>query len=385
MKLLLLLLIMPTALPAQIWQQLEDFPGSERDDGVCFTIDEKAYCGTGFDAGFQSTRDFYSFDFSTESWSPIAALPFGKQRQYATSFVFNNQGYVFGGIDSAGNYLNDLWCYSPVSNAWTQRFGLPAPGRSGASVFVLSDTAYVVGGKTASSEASSDVWAYVISSNGWLKKADLPEEIWRGIAYAHAGKGYAGLGRDNGGQSPNTEIYRYSPVSNSWAVVPELYFEERTYALTASTGNFVYLFAGEGSSGYLSTLKRINMLNLTVDDLTDFPDDARRGGSAFTNGEDFFTINGVTATQRQRETWVARGALNVAESNEVDPLKVWVHDAQIQVQANDFKQLELFDCLGRRTLHSFQPSSSLVFLDKGVYFYRVQAGERSFAGKVYVD
>lgn len=385
MKLLLLLLITPNILMAQTWVQVEDFPGSERDDGICFTIGQKAYCGTGFDAGFQTTRDFYSFDFGSETWSAIAALPVGERRQYATSFVFNNQGYVFGGIDSAGNYLNDVWCYSPISDTWTERFGLPALGRSGASAFVLSDTAYIVGGKTASNEASNEVWAYVISSNGWLQKADFPDEMWRGIAFSYQGKGYAGLGRDDGWQTPNTAIYRYEPGINTWALVPELDFEERTYALTASTGDFVYLFAGEGASGYLSSLQRINMLSLTVDDLTSFSDDARRGGSAFTNGEDFFTVNGVTSTQREKETWVARGALAVEEPNSEEQAKVWIDGDQIQVQAPDLKEFDLLDATGRCVLHSSFSSASITFLSRGCYFYRAQAGDRTYLGKVYID
>lgn len=384
MKALLLLLVLPSALMAQSWEQLENFPGSERDDGVCFTIGQKAYCGTGFDVGFQATGDFYSFDFGSETWSTSAALPAGEQRQYATSFVYNNEGYVFGGIDSAGNYLSDIWCYSPVSDTWTERFALPALGRSGASVFVLSDTAYIVGGKTASSEAVDEVWAYVISSNGWLLKEDLPEKMWRGIAFSHNGMGYAGLGKGIGWQTPHTGIYCYSPSLNSWTLVPELTFEERTYTLTARIGDFVYLFAGEGTSGFLSSLQRINMLSLTVDDLTSFPDYARRGGSAFAFGQDFFTVNGVTIDQRQKETWVARGALGVEEPNIEELPKLWLENEQIQVQAQDFKKLELLDALGRSVLHTFKPSTSISLLASGCYYYRIQVGDKSHIGKVYI-
>ena len=61
----LLLCLIPLSVFGQTWEQITDFSGAERDDGVCFTLGDKAYCGTGMDLGFAVTNDFYAFDFST--------------------------------------------------------------------------------------------------------------------------------------------------------------------------------------------------------------------------------------------------------------------------------------------------------------------------------
>ena len=36
----------------QTWQQIGDFPSTERDDGTCFIIGNTAYCGTGLKTGW---------------------------------------------------------------------------------------------------------------------------------------------------------------------------------------------------------------------------------------------------------------------------------------------------------------------------------------------
>ena len=151
--LIILSLLISLSIFSQNWSQITDFPGSPRDDGTVFKIQNKAYCGTGRDAGFAVTSDFKAFDLGTEMWSSIASLPDSCKRQYATAFVHNDQGYLFGGINSSGEYLNDLWMYSPVQDQWSFVSYLPDVGRSGMLSFVLGSKAYIVGGKTEFSRA----------------------------------------------------------------------------------------------------------------------------------------------------------------------------------------------------------------------------------------
>jgi hypothetical protein len=47
MKLFALLVLAPILAEAQERKSIPDFPGTARDDGVCFRIGGKAYCGTG--------------------------------------------------------------------------------------------------------------------------------------------------------------------------------------------------------------------------------------------------------------------------------------------------------------------------------------------------
>ncbi|MGL4596156.1 MAG: Kelch repeat-containing protein, partial [Bacteroidia bacterium] len=158
--------ILALAATAQTWVQLANFPGSERDDGACFSIGYKAYCGTGLTAWFAPTADFYALDLTTDIWSPIAAMPATTERQYACGFASNTHGYIFGGLNG-NTLLNDLWQYDPAQDAWIQKTSLPAAGRSGSACFVINDTAYIIGGRTAANNAIAEVWAYNILTDSW--------------------------------------------------------------------------------------------------------------------------------------------------------------------------------------------------------------------------
>ena len=138
----------------QAWQQISDFPSDERDDGTCFVIGNKAYCGTGLKVGSLESNDMYSFDMNTETWTTIAPLATGAERQYASGFSYSHLGFIFGGIDGA-NYMNDLYCYDTTNNSWQPKTALPSAGRMGASCFVIDSIAYIIGGRTAT--GSSDI------------------------------------------------------------------------------------------------------------------------------------------------------------------------------------------------------------------------------------
>lgn len=379
----LLFTVLPFWLSAQTWQQVSDFPGSERDDGVAFTLGNNAYYGTGMNGGFEVTRDFYAFDPNTESWSAIAPLPEGEARQYACAFSLAGKAYVFGGIDAQGNSLNDLWRYSPQSDSWTPLFGLPAGGRSGMSCFVLADTAYIVGGKNQAGEFLDEVWAYVISSNGWLPMADLPEAMWRGMSFSYNGKGYAGLGANTSGLNPT--VFRYLPSVNTWETVSGLTPEPRSYPQIAIMSNQVYLFGGQDDAGYRTSLERIDLSTWNIATLSNFPVAARRGGSSFAFGADFYTVGGVTTTARQKESWVARGALALKDLMKPEP-QVWISKEKYFTVGDEWpvEALEIRNVSGNLLYQGAQQQVDVSGFAQGIYFYRFQLGEDSHSGKIAI-
>ena len=133
--LLITLFLVNQDFKAQNWTQLTEFPVAERDDGVAFVINNKAYCGSGLQVGWWLTGDFHSLDLGTETWSTVASMPLGEERQYACGFTDGTNGFVFGG-ELAGSDLNDLWMYSPTTNSWTAMASKPGNGVRGASILL---------------------------------------------------------------------------------------------------------------------------------------------------------------------------------------------------------------------------------------------------------
>jgi len=200
---------------AQYWQQLEDFPGNPRDDGIAFVIGDSAYCGTGLTPWWSAERDFYGLNLSNETWFSIDPLPIDEERQYASGFASNSNGFVFGGINSTG-YLNDLWMYEPINDNWIEKSPLPSFGRSGAACFVINDTAYFVGGRSSSSIAINEIWAYSIINDNWIQKVDFPYgNIWRASATQVNNLGYLIFGIDEADMYQN-KLYQFDPLTDSW-------------------------------------------------------------------------------------------------------------------------------------------------------------------------
>ena len=278
---------------AQVWTPSTDFPGSARDDATHFVIGDTAFCGSGLQTGWTATADFYAFEMSTESWSPIESLPSGEERQYACGWSYNNFGFVFGGA-TAGNYKNDLWQYDPVLDQWSVLSNLPDVGRSGAMSFTIGDSAYVVGGQTNTSDAVSQVWRYDFASDSWEQKADLPfGGRWRSAVAVQNDTAYLLGGRNENGFFPDT-LYRYIPTTDSWEFESELPFAGQTYAkMVEMNDKLVVCFGLDSLNQSSDELCHYDLQLKTWHQSTSLPSSGRRGGLAFANQNILFYTTGI--------------------------------------------------------------------------------------------
>src|SRR5579883_2310277 len=92
----------------------------------------------------------------------------------------DDQLLIFGGIDSQGNLLNDLWAYRPASNSWTNLTPLnpaaasdcssssPAPRMNAAMVWDSVDQEVLLyGGEGNDGSYLGDLWAYSPAKGSW--------------------------------------------------------------------------------------------------------------------------------------------------------------------------------------------------------------------------
>jgi N-acetylneuraminic acid mutarotase len=305
----------------QTWEEVQSFPGTARDDGSSFSIDNKHYCGLGMDAGFSCTRDFYYYDGASTNWNNSTALPIGQERQYAVGCSWNGKGYIFGGLACDGTFLNDLWIFDPSSSTWSSGLPLPSDGRSGAEHFILADTLYIVGGKNTNG-IISEVWAYDFTNNTWIQKTDLPGDgIWRGLSFEWNNLGYAGLGKNNLNSQTefNADIYAYDPISDTWSLQVNPGISQRSYIGSAQVDSLVLIYGGlEPSNAILSSLDRLDISSWSLTSLPDFPDDARKGVTAFLNNNDFYISCGVSQIMRLNETWKIADILAIEKTVKED-------------------------------------------------------------------
>ena len=145
------------------WTRIADFPGTERYGAVAFVLGNIAYVGTGYTPSTKNRadefhHDFYAYDPSTGKWSdtPVTYLPPDAQgesnaRKDAIAFSLNNKAYVGTGISPKNHALKDLYCFD--GSTWTELY-FPGEARYGASVFVIDDKAGIYLGISGANKTS---------------------------------------------------------------------------------------------------------------------------------------------------------------------------------------------------------------------------------------
>lgn len=304
---------------SQIWQQLPDFPGNPRDDAAGFSIEDKHYCGTGRDDGFNCTRNFYRFNGTTQNWEPGTSLPEGESRQYANGFSHNGFGYILCGDNCSGTYFSSFWRFDPSSELWTSLDSLPAMGRAGAVHFIIGDSLYLIGGQNASG-ILNEVWSYCFSTEEWQQKNNLPiPGFWRGLAFSYADFGYISAGKSSS-TNWNTNTWKYNPQTDEWSVFPVFSIGERTYVASVQKDSCLYIFGGINPANQtLSSFEKVNLALFNTQVLPDFTGIPRKGSVCFSHEGDFYLSTGIAGNNRLKETWKIE---NVLTSQLIDDDKI---------------------------------------------------------------
>lgn len=377
---------------AQVWNQIANFAGDPRDDASTFTINNHVYCGLGMNTWFSCTSDFKVFDVTTETWSNGVNLPIGQERQYANGFSYQGFGYVFGGINGSGTYLNDCWKFNPQTNAWVALPALPSSGKAGAVSFLIGDTVYIVGGKTTGGIIPNEVWAFDLIQEQWLQKANLPfDGIWRGVGFSWNNEGVIGLGKLNSG-TLNSGFYRYTPTTDTWQLINQLALVPTTYSMFAQIGKFGFIYGGMiENQSYSNQFLRINLETWETTILTSFPAAARRGGVAFVGDNDFYITTGVSSQARLNETWKASEILGLDGTNELEHVRIYPNPLKnfMVVQSEQIIQhIEIHDLSGKvlaiQTINSNQIEIPIE-LENGFYIVKLIAEGGEYSERICVQ
>jgi hypothetical protein len=377
---LLLFSLFAFQVQAQSWLAINDFPATERDDGTCFSIGDKVYCGTGLTPWFSASADFHSFNLNNDSWSNCAPLPSGMERQYACGFSNNQFGYVFGGING-NNALNDLWQYNPVTNTWISKNPMPTQGRMGACAFVINDTAYILGGKSNLQTVLDEFWAYCFSADSWTFKGALPfGGRWRASAIATQNKGYLMFGQDTN-LTPRKELFEFDQNNQSWSTLSYFPLPGRSYASMQILDGDLIVFAGLDSlQNSHQDLWSFDLDALQWDALNALPAAPRRGGMSFCTNNTFYYTCGINQNNvRLKETWKIDfpTALNPAlAANEIiiypNPCKDFL--LLETGRKSELLQVEICDIHGKTMLRQGIKEKeiiSMASLPKGIYLLKI--------------
>lgn len=297
------------------WTQKSDFAGEARTGAVSFTINGKAYVGTGSD-GENRLSDFWQYNAEGDTWTRLADFP-GAARSGAVGFAANGKGYIGTGYDGTQN-LKDFWEYDPATDTWTQLADFPGTARYGAVALALEDKGYIGAGFDGA--YLKDFWQYDPVTGAWAAKAELSgARRVNGYAFVMNGKGYIGGGRNSG--ILEADIMEYSPATDSWrnfrnlttiardGTMDEDFPSPRAYATAFTLNNKAYIMGGSlaetpSNSAALSDVWEFDPATDTwnlVDAFT--PAANRESGVSFVIGNFGYVGLGRSGPDRKDDFW----------------------------------------------------------------------------------
>jgi len=347
----ILLLLFPILTTAQTWIELDDFPATERDDGTVFSIGNTVYCGNGRVPWWDMLADFYAFDVNSESWSTIAPMPEGEERQYASGFSNGEVGFVFGGVKE--NFLNDLWRYDPANNQWTPMTPLPGAVRGGTVAFVFDQTAIIAGGRNDNTIALNEVWAYDMETDTWEELSNLPYGgRWRAAGAVLNNKAYLLCGRNEQGHF-KSDLLEYQPETDSWEWVSNFPLPGRSHTAMVALNDRLLVFGGIDSLNIAhNDLWQFDPFSGQWQELEPLPDIGRRGGMYWMWSNNFYYTTGLdTDGNRLKETWKYGWPTSVNTLPEKEPLLVFPNPANDHIRIAELDgsqgQVTIFNATGQ--------------------------------------
>ena len=216
---------------------------SARLDHAMVGYNAKIYMFGGSNSG-GNLNDLWQYTPSTDAWAQLALAP--RVKRYPAMAALDGKLYVFGGASGGTSYTNDLMVYDIATNVWVTVVisGPPPVARYDARLAAIGGKLYMYGGQ-GSAGVLSDLWSF-----------DPSTKAWTSLAYgaARAGGVFGVIGSElyyAAGSSNLTA--KYSPATNKWTTLPGLPF---TYfgAVGGVVGGLLYIWGGYSGGGYVATL-----------------------------------------------------------------------------------------------------------------------------------
>lgn len=301
------------------WLQVADFGGTERDDLVAFTCQNRAFAGTGMEIGYQVTNDFYEYKADINQWIGVAPLP-GVARQYAFSFSFPHLACVYAGINQNSNDLKDGYAFNPSQQLWTSIANYPGAGARGCAAATKGNMGFAGLGRDANNLMHNDWWQYNLDSNTWQQKSNFPGAARNltacfesnGFIYVIGGIGINDLAYD--------DIWQYDPTNDSWLGLPIGLAQPIGSAAFCKVKYSGVMVSGyDGQSLYTDNALVFDGFNLTMNNIPSIPiDGQRKGAKAFSLNDELYVTCGITSNNvRLKSTWKYNQINKIVNLNDI--------------------------------------------------------------------
>lgn len=238
---------------ANVWSQVAPFEGGLRSGGISFALKDMGYYGLGKSSSYGEEtyyNDLWKYDPVDDSWKQLADFP-SIGLDMAVSFVIGDTAYVTLGryYDiSINGYNTSTYAYDVTNDTWKKMQSFPEVGRTGSVSFEANGKGYVVGGYKERDAYTNEVWCYDPKANAWTQKNNFPVALTGCYTFTLNGVVYVGGGYNLKNKITNTNLYKYNIATDSWEVA-YTGCEELIYSSGFSAGDKCYVAGGEREIG----------------------------------------------------------------------------------------------------------------------------------------
>lgn len=165
-------------------------------------------------------KDMYAYDPTADTWQSDVSSP-GNKRMGALAFVYNGEAYLFGGTNEGGAAETTFDKFNQAADRWTALKDISSNTgilRTSGVAFVLDSLAYVTGGKSAiNGSVNSTIWSYDCKNDVWVQHPNFPyHPLDFAVAFtingtAWVGTGYRGYVSSGDSLSAYDNFYRFEP------------------------------------------------------------------------------------------------------------------------------------------------------------------------------
>jgi hypothetical protein len=251
------------------WTQKASVGGSGRFLAVGFSIGSKGYIGTGanFFVSPYYKYDFWEYDPATDTWTQKANFG-GAGRYAATAFTIGNKAYIGTGYNATDGNKKDFWEYDPASDSWIQKADFSGTARRSAAGFSIGSAGYIGTGYDGIN-FTNDFWAYNPATDSWMQQANYGGSVtWTAVGFSIGEQGYIGTG-----ESYTKSFWAYTPGTSSCTIPANLSATNITpssasLSWDAAAGSIKYKIRYKASGSGVWIIKNSSGASLTVDGLS---------------------------------------------------------------------------------------------------------------------
>lgn len=225
-----------------------------RATAVSFSIGSKAYVFGGRDSLGNYLNDIWQYNSTTDKWINLGPTPLASRVNAIACVqgdsVYIGLGFAHSAVYAPESYLHDWWCWTPSTNTWTQLARYPYTSTVKPITYALESRIYAIYG-TADC-FTRDITYYDIPTNSWHILKDnhrRARAAFSGVGATCQGQTFYGLGYNT---SNLTQWFTMNLEEDYWVKCKSIPGKGRTCSACCSGDKYIYVFGGRNFGGELS-------------------------------------------------------------------------------------------------------------------------------------